>query len=176
MPDGEEMMKTGRFFNGWSLAVILLVPVIIAGGIAIFISLHNSPGVEIVLTPPRTVEGKIYVSGEVNNPGLYPVFAGDSFEDIVRAAGGVKGGADLSLIELSIAPTNNGETPQKININRAEAWLLEALPGIGEVKARAVIAYREQHSFFNDIQEILNVPGFSEVVFNQVKDFITVYD
>jgi competence protein ComEA len=169
-------MKKDRLFNGWSLAVILLTLVIISGGIIAFNDVHNNPGIEISPAPIKTIQGKIYVSGQVNNPGIYPVFDGDTFDNIIRAAGGVKDGADLRMIELSVATSDNGDVPQKININRAEAWLLEALPGIGEIKARAIIAYREQHNYYHDIQEILSVPGFSETTFKQIKDFITVYD
>ena len=167
-------MKAGRFFNGWTLAVILLVLVIIVGGAVILVKSHGSPGIEISLAPEREIEGKIYVSGEVNNPGLYPIYAGDGIEDIIRAAGGIKDGADLSGVELSIGVADEGETPQKININRAEAWLLEALPGVGEVKARAIIDYRQQNGPFRDINELKKVMGFGDVNFDKVKDLITV--
>jgi competence protein ComEA len=169
-------MKTGRFFNGWTLTVFLLALIIIASGVIILFKNSTSPGIEISLTGNRTIEGRIYIGGAVNNPGFYPLFTGDRFEDIVRAAGGLKDGAGLSQIELSIGPRNDGETPQKININRAEAWLLEALPGVGEVKAQAIIAYRRQNGLFRDINELMKVPGFGDANYEQVKDFITVYD
>jgi len=169
-------MKEGRFFNGWTLAIVLLVLVVVAGGLTIFIKSRSSPGIEISLAPAREIEGNIHVSGGVNNPGLYPLYAGDDFGDIIRAAGGVKDGADLSMIELSIAPSSEGAVPQRININRAEAWLLEALPGVGEVKARAIIEYRERNGLFRDINELLEVPGFGDTNFAKVKDYITVYD
>ena len=82
-------MKKDRFVNLWPLVIILLVLVIIAGGVLIFIDSRNSPGIEISVTPAKQIEGKIYISGEISNPGLYPVFSGDTLEDIIRAAGGV---------------------------------------------------------------------------------------
>jgi comEA protein len=66
--------------------------------------------------------------------------------------------------------------PQKIDINRAEAWLLEALPGIGPSKAQAIIDYREQNGGFNDVSEILSVPGIGESIYKDIKDMITVGD
>jgi comEA protein len=66
--------------------------------------------------------------------------------------------------------------PQKIDINRAEAWLLEALPGIGPSKAQAIIDYREQNGGFSDIVEITNVPGIGESIYNDIKNLITVGD
>jgi len=66
--------------------------------------------------------------------------------------------------------------PQKIDINRAEAWLLEALPGIGPSKAQAIIAYRQQNGGFSDISEILHVPGIGLSLYEDIKDLITVGD
>ena len=169
-------MKKDRLFNGWTLATILPVLIILAGGAAALARSCDSPGIEIIPAQASEIVGNIYVTGEVNNPGLYPLYAGDSLEDIIRAAGGIKSGADLDMIELSIAPAAGGSSPQKIDINRAETWLLEALPGIGEARARAIIDYRRQNGPFRDINELMNVPGFGVVNFTKVRDFITVND
>jgi comEA protein len=64
--------------------------------------------------------------------------------------------------------------PQKIDINRAEAWLLEALPGIGPSKAQAIIDYRKQNGGFSDISELLNVSGIGQDIYQKIKDLITV--
>jgi competence protein ComEA len=169
-------MKTGGPVNLWTIAVILLSLVIIAGGVFIFISARNNPGVEISLAESQEIRGNIYISGAVNNPGIYPFYPGDTIAGLIGAAGGIKDGADLADIELSIAAADTGNTSQKININRAEGWLLEALPGVGEVKARAVIEYRSQNGFFHDVNELLNVPGFGETGVDELKDYVTVYD
>ena len=66
--------------------------------------------------------------------------------------------------------------PQKIDINRAEAWLLEALPGIGPSKAQAIIDYRQQNGGFSDIFEITEVPGVGDSIYQDIKDLITVGD
>jgi competence ComEA-like helix-hairpin-helix protein len=68
------------------------------------------------------------------------------------------------------------EEPQKIDINRAEAWLLEALPGIGPSKAQAIIDYRQQYGYFTDTFEITNVPGISINMYQKFQDMITVGD
>ena len=95
---------------------------------------------------------------------------------MLAAAGGLKEGADLNGIELIIHKTVDEETPQKININRAEVWLLKALPGVGDVKAQAIVEYRNQHGVFRDINELKNVPGFGDISFDMIKDMITVND
>jgi competence ComEA-like helix-hairpin-helix protein len=68
------------------------------------------------------------------------------------------------------------EEPQKIDINRAEAWLLEALPGIGPSKAQAIIDYRQQNGGFGDITEITRVSGIGQSLYENIKDLITVGD
>ena len=77
-------------------------------------------------------------------------------------------------MELTISGIDDENTTQKININRAEAWLLEALPGVGEVKAQAIIEYRLENGPFRDINELKQVPGFGESSFDMVKEMITV--
>lgn len=83
-------------------------------------------------------------------------------------------------ITLLNEPDATGEvsqlSPQKIDINRAEAWLLEALPGIGPSKAQAIIDYREQNGGFSDIVEITEVPGIGPSIYENIRDFITVDD
>jgi len=169
-------MKAGRFFNGWTLAALLLVLVIIAASAVIWVKSSRSHAIEINLTPDREVVGNVYVGGEVNNPGWYPILNGDSIDDIIRAVGGLKDGADLSNVVLNVGGADEGKIPQKIDINRAETWLLEALPGVGEVKAQAIIEYREKNGPFQDINELGKVPGFGESNLDRIKDLITVND
>ena len=66
--------------------------------------------------------------------------------------------------------------PQRININRAEAWLLEALPGIGETRAQAIIDFRNQNGVFHNINELLKVKGIGVTTYEQIKHLITVAD
>jgi competence protein ComEA len=169
-------MKARRFFNGWVFSALLLVIIIIAGIIFIWVKTGSSHVVEIILVPERQATGQIYVGGEVNNPGWYPVFSNDNIQDIIGAAGGLKDGADINSIELTVGSSPEGAAFQKININRADAWLLEALPGVGEVKAQAIVEYRSTNGIFHDINELARVLGFSENTVENLKDLITVND
>lgn len=63
---------------------------------------------------------------------------------------------------------------QKININTADKETLMTLPGIGESRADAVIAYRQEHGGFSSIEEIQNISGIKTAVFSRLKDRITV--
>ena len=61
-----------------------------------------------------------------------------------------------------------------ININTASIEELSTLPGIGESKAKAIIAYREENKNFQSIEDIKNVSGLGEALFAKIKDYITV--
>jgi len=170
-------MKAGRFINGWTVTAVLLAAVIIAGGAVIWSKYGRSQAIEISMAPDRELQGRIYIGGEVNNPGFYPLEAADSIEDILKAAGGVTDGADLSHVELIVSASEAGEdTAQKVNINKAEAWLLAALPGIGEVRAQAIVGYRQQNGPFRDINELLKIDGLGDVTFERIEHLITVAD
>lgn len=70
-----------------------------------------------------------------------------------------------------------GETkPYIVNINTASSRQLQALSGIGETKAAAIIEYREIHGGFSDISELLNVSGIGEAVYENIRDYVTVGD
>jgi competence protein ComEA len=118
----------------------------------------------------------IYIGGAVTNSGFYPLMGRDSIEALIQAAGGTTDGADLSQLKLHISGAGDEEQPQKIDLNHAQAWLLEALPGIGEVRAQDIINYREQNGLFRNINELLKVPGIGPATYEKIKDLVTVAD
>jgi competence protein ComEA len=166
--------KAGRFFNGWTVAAVLLLAIIITGSAFIGSKYNRGRGIEISLESEDKSVGQIYVGGEVDNPGLYPLQAGDSLDDILKAAGGLSDNADPGQLKLAVAGKGEAGTPQKVDVNRAEAWLLAALPGIGETRAQAIVAYRQKNGPFRDINELLKVPGIGSVTFEGIKNLITV--
>jgi competence protein ComEA len=160
----------------WALSIILLVAVIIIGGVAIWSRYSPAHSIEIYLPPSPELEGEIYLGGAVSNPGYYPLNSGGSIEALIQAAGGATDNADLTWLKLYIPGVGEEEEPQKIDLNRAEAWLLEALPGIGETLAQRIINYRQQNGDFNNINEITKVAGIGASTYEQIKDLITVTD
>lgn len=62
----------------------------------------------------------------------------------------------------------------KINLNSASKEELMTLSGIGEVKAQAIISYREEHGGFQSIEELTEVAGIKDASFQKVKDQIKV--
>jgi len=169
-------MEKGKLINHWTLLTILLVAIIIAGGIVTWSKYSRSYPIEISTIPDQELQGEIYIDGAVNNPGIYPLRAGDSLKDIIQAAGGTADGADLSRIALHIPSSAKETQPQKVDLNRAEAWLLQALPGIGEIRAQAIIDYRQQNGPFHNINELIEVEGIGATTYEKIKHLITVAD
>ena len=59
-----------------------------------------------------------------------------------------------------------------INVNTASAQVLEALNGIGPVKAQAIVEYRKQHGAFKNTDDLINVPGIGDKTAETLKDQI----
>ena len=170
-------MTARRSKNYWLLIIILLIAVAIMGSLLAGLGCGTQP-IEISRPDDTNLEeaSQIYIGGAVNNPGFYPLKGGDSLQDLIQAAGGTTDSADLSWLELRIPRLGEAEAPQKIDLNRAPVWLLEALPGIGEVKAQAIIDHRQQNGSFSNINELLDVDGIGQGILENIKDLITVAD
>ena len=80
------------------------------------------------------------------------------------------------LEELGIVPISSTESSESglVNINTADAETLKTLPGIGDAKAADIIAYREEHGAFSSIEDIKNVSGIGESIYNRISSGITV--
>jgi len=164
-------------------------------------SICNKTEVETFIEESENLNDKIrvYVCGEVNKPGLYELTLKDCIYDAIKIAGGATDKADLMEINLAkglkggekitiplkmgfLADTNSDKLPKfsalsppknsLININTATKEALMTLPGIGEVKAQAIIDYRETNGSFVDIEELQKVSGIGPITFEKLKDKI----
>src|SRR4030042_5041950 len=165
-------MSQGKSYEkGGGFVAVLLIIAIIAGGVVLGLKQWDGgKPIEISLasTPTSTLE--IYLSGAVANEGIYSFSQDSSLEDVLQRAGGVTEDADLTSIKI-YAPTISESSliqPQKININRAEAWLLEALPEIGPTLAQRIIDYRNEKGLFHTIDELVNVSGISSKTLEKI--------
>ena len=68
----------------------------------------------------------------------------------------------------------DSDNSNKVNINTASQAELMTLPGIGETRALAIIAYRQENGPFSSLEELKNVEGIKEAVFSKVKDLIEI--
>lgn len=140
----------------------------------------------------------VYICGAVANPGVYMLPEGSRIYEVIALAGGLTEEAEETLLnqaervtdgmmlrvytkaeaeELSVIQ-ESGETAEtsdsRININTAGASELMSLPGVGSAKADAILSYRETNGAFASIEELMNVPGIKEGVFQQMKEYIRV--
>lgn len=174
--------------KGWlerykAITVIFLIAVIAGGGVVLFYK-HpwGKQPLEIVTLAP-SCQVTFGVIGEVESPGIYTLEGCSlSIGDAVEAAGGFTNDADRGALNLT-APLSNGDlihvprlgdVPQRVNINTADVWLLEVLPGIGPTLAQRIVDYRKQNGPFNRVEDLMEVEGIGEGTYNKLKDLIIV--
>jgi len=168
------MSRADRFHL---LMVALLIAVSVVGGVRLAMQHRGSQPVEIMLSPTERLNysGQLHIGGAVAIPGIYPWHETDSIPSLLLAAG-LEADADLSRIRLYIPQEGEVITAQKIDINRAEPWLLQALPGIGETRAQAIVGYRNEQGPFRRVEDLLKVSGIGPATFQRIRDLITVSD
>jgi competence ComEA-like helix-hairpin-helix protein len=64
--------------------------------------------------------------------------------------------------------------PEIIDLNQADFFSLQALPGVGPVLAQRIIAYRDSVGRFQSTDDLLNVPGIGERKFAAIKDKVKI--
>lgn len=135
----------------------------------------------------------VYVCGQVLSPGLYYIPSDARVQDAIDAAGGLGAEASLSTVnpaayvqdgdkiyipseaEVLSASLNDAEQSDgRVNINTATKEELMTLPGIGESKADSIISYRDEHGGYTSVEEIKNISGIKDGVFQKIKDMIKV--
>lgn len=81
-----------------------------------------------------------------------------------------------ACIESDIEENSSNEQTLSgpISINSASLEQLQTLPGIGEAKARSIIEYREEHGTFSSIEDLKNISGIGDNLFDKIKENITL--
>lgn len=134
----------------------------------------------------------VHVCGEVKQPGVYELDAGSRVYMALDAAGGMTEAAAEDVVNQAEALSDGqqlyipskeeymnqsvqaeGSDGGKLNINKASKEELMTLSGIGEAKADAIIRYREENGNFQSIEEIMEIEGIKEGVFQKIEDGIT---
>ncbi|MDD5312258.1 MAG: ComEA family DNA-binding protein [Dehalococcoidia bacterium] len=161
----------------WLIIAAVLVVSLITGIVFLIVRLSQLQPIEISLqdSPVLASSGEIYVGGAVARPGIYPVKGDDTLSSIIESAG-VAANADLEKIKIYVPLKDQLVQPQKVNINRAEAWLLRALPNIGEGKATAIIDYRNKNGPFRNIDDLLKIEGFGSSIMEKIRGYVCVED
>lgn len=147
---------------------------------------------------------KVYITGEVNIPGVKELEMGARIEDLINLAGGLTEKADISGVNLAycledgikvnipninhkleneIITTENEngiienmeyKSTTKINLNKATLTELCELPGVGESLAQRIIDYRKENGNFKRNEDLKNVSGVGDKKYENLKEYITV--
>ena len=155
-------------------------------------------------TTHAPAEVTVHAAGSVRHPGVYVLVDGARVADVVSAAGGPLPDADLERVNLAApvadgarvyVPAVGQETPpavvtgdvggsaghgggidpgRLIDLNRASATELEALPGIGPATAAAIIEHRERNGPFARVDDLLAVRGVGEAKLAALRDRVHV--
>ncbi len=142
----------------------------------------------------------VQITGAVAKPGVYFLDPDARLYMLVEAAGGLTDEADADTVnqartladgeqvhirtreqtaearaEGDAASVPGAEADDgRIDLNTADAAALSALPGIGESKAEAIVAFRREHGPFASPEDIMLVPGIKSGTYEKLKDRIAV--
>lgn len=180
-----------------------LLGLVVVGAILLVASPQRGQPLALVtvtpnLTPEPTTTPKViqvHVTGAVKAPGVYTLPERARVGDAIQSAGGLLEETDPQSLNLAallvdgqrlyIPPTQelisstedrglNLETSPLININTASFSELDSLPGIGEVKAQAIVDYRQQNGLFMALEDLMKVEGISLSLFEKLEGLITL--
>lgn len=145
----------------------------------------------------------VYICGEIERPGVYELLEGSRLYELINKAGGLSeraSGTFLNQAEVlsdgqkiyvpsyeealkgAVAPDDSltadvkalDKGSSQVNINTADVAALCSISGIGESRARDIVAYRETNGYFTSIEDIMKVSGIKNGLFEKIKTQITV--
>lgn len=146
----------------------------------------------------------VYITGEVAAPGVYIINDGSRLANLILIAGGPTTQADITAVNLAAllrdeqhwhipardpaaaplpaglvasgnaSPTGGTSPAGKLNLNTADVDQLKILPGIGEVRAQAIVSHREDNGAFTSVDALLDVSGIGVATLESLRDFIEV--
>ncbi|UVS77676.1 ComE operon protein 1 [Actinokineospora sp. UTMC 2448] len=128
------------------------------------------------------------IQGKVKSPGVRELPTGSRVIDAITASGGPLPGTDTSALNLARRLIDGeqihvGVTPPAVadpakppltNLNTAQVYQLDALPGVGIVTAQRIVEYRNAHGGFTEISQLRQIEGIGPARYDKLKDLVTV--
>ena len=141
----------------------------------------KNPGVYQLKSTDRVVDAVKIAGGETEEANLDLINLAALLKDgqkiIVPSKIYNENGEEISKNidnNAEVMYSSSGSISGKININTANATMLQTLTGIGPVLSERIIAYRNQNGFFGTVDDIKDVSGIAEKKFEGIKDLICV--
>ncbi|AXI09517.1 competence protein ComEA [Oceanobacillus zhaokaii] len=162
---------------------------------AVNLAENSQPDENLLSADPAVNENSfavIDVKGAVLKPGVYEISLDSRVNDVILKAGGFTADADQTGVNLAqkvqdemilVIPkigeqtalaASSSDDSGKVRINYATQEEIENLNGIGPSKAQAIIAHRDEHGFFQTVEDLLEVSGIGEKTLENMKDSIQV--
>lgn len=200
-------------------ALSAIVTGLVLAAVLIFVRGDDNAPIQVLLPTPEISEGtastnsggtadagpgedlRVYVSGAVQNPGVYRLGPDHRVADALSAAGGATTDANLDAVNLAERVKDEehyhiprvGETPPPgaslaaeldstteascgglMDLNVASAAQLDTLPGIGAVRANDIVAYRKEHGHFASVEQITEISGIGPATLEKIRDLVAV--
>lgn len=172
----------------------LVLAVFIAGTlISLYTSVHSSGTVTFVNEEPLQdayITPVAYISGAVNNPGIYEITENLRVSQLIELSGGFNDNVDQEYIntELNLAnfvtdgdhikipfaqntdstEQNSSASTELVSINNASLTELTTLDGVGPSTAEKIIGGRP----YSSIEDLLNVSGIGEKTLDNIRNDI----
>ena len=170
-------LTTGARWN------LLLAALAVAALVLLAMRGEADRGVEIEARAPvpGIDEIRVDVAGAVVRPGVVVAAPGERVADALARAGGATAEADTAALNLSrrlvdedhIVVPRRGERSALLDLNRATARELEALPGIGPMLAAAILTSRSRAAFATT-DELVERGLISARVYEAIRNLVTV--
>ena len=126
----------------------------------------------------------VYITGEVENPGLFTLEKGDRINTLVEKAGGVTGNANVSDLNMAkvlkdgdhikVSAKSGKSGTGKINVNCKEVSTYCKVSGITTEIAENIIRYINENGYITNVDELRYVPGIDETLYNKIKNKFTI--
>ena len=118
----------------------------------------------------------INLAGKVRDEGYYHVsrLGETPRPEVVSAADPAASSKELALSPDSDPSAGGGaeSQPPLVDLNSATTDLLDSLPGIGPVRAQAIVDFRERNGPFASVEDIINVQGIADGTYEQIRGLV----
>ena len=176
----------------WALAAIVATLLALGVFLVVWQSGRTVQPIEVKLPDAPAADGvlKVYITGAVAQPGIYQVQAGDRYADALALAGGPSEDAEPLAVNMArrvrdedhIHVPRRGEVPPGllasgesiVDLNTATIAQLEALPGIGPVRAQQIVESRVKQGAFTRPEDLVQRKLLPQSMFETVRERLQV--
>lgn len=189
--------------RGEQVLIVVALALVVAGGSSLYLGERARNQVDPQLIPPAEGKERqpgtvtVDVGGAVWKPGVYELRKGSRVEEALARAR-PRANADLDQINRARV-LRDGEkvlVPEKrkkgyagegakavhregmgeglLDLNTASRKELQSLPGIGPMRADAIVLFRETHGYFSKVEDLLKVSGIGESIYDAMKNRVRV--